>query len=125
MDRIVTDRPREMVLSNELRSLVERAEQGDASALPGLHEALDRVPALWGQYADLAAAAERAWVGLAAGDNLMLAESLTRKLASLRAELAGPGEPPPLERLLVARVAAGWLQVHYAEALFAQLKAGG
>ena len=35
--------------------------------------------------------------------------------------LAGPG-PSPLERLLVERVVACWLQVHYSDASYAQLK---
>jgi hypothetical protein len=38
-----------------------------------------------------------------------------------RAELAGP-EPSPLERLLVERVVACWLQVQYADAAYAQLQ---
>ncbi len=37
----------------------------------------------------------------------------------MKTELAGP-KPSPLERLLVDRIAACWLQVHYADALYAQ-----
>jgi hypothetical protein len=79
-------------------------------------------PALWQAYGDLAAASERHWISLTAGDNLMLAESLTRQLQELKDELAGPQDPPPLERLLISRVVACWLQTHYADALYAQLK---
>jgi hypothetical protein len=61
-------------------------------------------------------------VQLLCGPNLLLRESLTRKLEELRAELGGPS-PSPLERLLVARVLACWLQVHYADTAYAQLKA--
>ena len=48
-------------------------------------------------------------------------ESLTRSVAALKAELAGPGAPP-LERLLAERVAANRLQASQADAAFAQLK---
>jgi hypothetical protein len=43
-------------------------------------------------------------------------ESLIAKAASLRAELAGPNSSP-LNRLLVERVIACWLQVYYADAI--------
>jgi hypothetical protein len=62
-----------------------------------------------------------AWLELVAGPNLLLREALERKLAELKADLAGPA-PSKLEELLVARVVAGWLQVHYADATYAQLK---
>jgi hypothetical protein len=109
-------------VTEELRQRVERAERGDETALPGLRRWLDTTPALWKQYGDLAAAAQRAWVDRAAGDNLMLKESLTRQLDALKAELAGAAEPPPLEGLLIQRIAACWLQTHYADALYAQLR---
>jgi hypothetical protein len=38
-----------------------------------------------------------------------------------RSRPGGP-DPSPLEKLLVGRVVAGWLQVHYADAPYAQLR---
>jgi hypothetical protein len=105
-----------------LRLLLRRAEQGDEAALPALGLALDAHPEIWQRYGDLGRQAEAAWVQLVCGPNLLLRESLSRKLEELRAELAGPS-PSPLERLLVARVLACWLQVHYADTAYAQLKA--
>jgi len=48
-------------------------------------------------------------ITLAAGTNLLLAESLLHKTEAMRAALAGP-EASPLERLLAARVVLCWLQ---------------
>jgi hypothetical protein len=106
----------------EAWSLVGRARGGDASALPALRDLLDRRPDLWRHYGDLAEHAEVSWVAVAAGTDLMLAESLRRKAAEMRAELAGPA-PTPLERLLADRAVACWLQVNYCDA--AAARAGG
>jgi hypothetical protein len=108
-------------LAEDLRALVRRAEQGDTSVLPQLRRLLDETPALWEHYGDLARHAEQSWLALVSGPNLCLQESLQRQLGKLRAELAGE-TPTPLERLLVDRILACWLQVHYADAAFAQLK---
>jgi hypothetical protein len=74
---------------------------------------------MWREYGDVAAVAQRSWVKLAAGNDLLLEESLTRAAAALRAEVAGP-EPSTLERLLADRIVATWLQVNHADALVAQ-----
>jgi hypothetical protein len=102
-----------------LQTLVKRAEQGDESSLPTLRAALDTNPWIWERYGDLAQQSQAAWLQLIAGPNLLLRESVERKAEQLRSELAGPG-PSPLERLLVERVIACWLQVQYADAAYAQ-----
>ncbi len=54
-----------------------------------------------------------------ASQNPLVEEALRHKLKSLRTELGGPA-PAPLEELLVRRIAACWLQVHYVEAIYSQ-----
>src|SRR4051794_36738638 len=98
----------------DLSELAERARQGDASVLPALRQALEADPSLWETYGDLAVQAQAAWLDLLAGKNLLLSEAVQQKLGALRAELGGPS-PSPLERLLVERVVACWLQLHYAD----------
>ena len=85
---------------DELAQLLKRAEAGDRSVLPQLQRALDGNPDLWRGYGDLAAHAEASLAMLAAGPNLLLAESLRRKLAELKAELGGESPSPPLQPLL-------------------------
>src|SRR5437763_342704 len=70
-------------------------------------------------YGALADHAQAAWVHLAAGQNLFLQESLERRAAELKSDLAGE-QPSALERLLVERVVATWLQVNYADAAAAR-----
>ena len=106
---------------DELARLLKRAEQGDLSSLPELREALDSNASLWHHYGDLAAQAEAALILLAAGPNLLLAESLQRKLKALKDELGGQAASP-LDRLLIERVTATWLQVSYYDGLMAQAK---
>jgi hypothetical protein len=104
-----------------LQSLVQRAQQGDRSALPELKAALDEDATLWQRHGDLAYHAQTAWLDLVGGADLLLRECVERKLAELRAELAGPA-PTKLEGLLVERVAACWLQLHFADASYAQTR---
>ena len=106
---------------DRLAELVQRAQQGDVTALPLLREALEGDPSLWQEYGDLAAQAQEAWLQLLAGTDYLLAESVRLKLAALRQELGAEGASP-LEKLLVERIVACWLQTHYADALYAQAR---
>jgi hypothetical protein len=107
----------------EIKAVVGRAKRGDASAVPLLRALLDRHPVIWQKYGDLAAQVEQSWVGLASGDDLHLRESVTRYAAKLRAELTRPSASP-VEKLLVERAVASWLQLHYFSALEANAIAG-
>jgi hypothetical protein len=109
---------------DDLARLVGRAERGDLAVLPALREALAANPNLWQTYGDLALQAEGALVRVAAGSNLLLAESLLFKLRALKAEL-GSESATPLERLLIARVALSWLQANYHDILVAQAAGAG
>ena len=106
---------------DELARLLKRAAQGDLSSLPELRQALDADASLWRQYGDLAAHAEASLILLAAGSNLLLAESLQRKLKALKDELGGEAASP-LERLLIERATATWQQVSYYDCLPTQAK---
>jgi hypothetical protein len=122
MTEVKSERPNVQLSAPEaLRQLVQRAEQGDLTVLPLLRAALDEEPKLWRHYGDLSLQAQASLVKLVGGTNLLLTESLVRKLAELKTELAG-SSPSPLEQLLVDRVVACWLQVAYADALFAQVR---
>jgi hypothetical protein len=116
-----TGRARDM---DRLAELVQRAQQGDVTALPLLREALEADPAVWQEYGDLAAQAQEAWLQLLAGTDYLLAESVRLKLGALRRELGAAGASP-LEKLLIERIVACWLQTHYADALYAQAKGPG
>jgi hypothetical protein len=103
---------------HELLALTERAQQGDKTTLPALRE-LFREPAVVDALGgDLAKQAQLTLISKYCGQNLLLKESLTRKLDLLHEELAG-SSPTPLERLLVERIVACWLHVHHLETIYA------
>ena len=93
--------------------LLQRARQGDQDVLPELRAWLDR-SSVWRQFGDLGKQARDAWLRLIAGDDLVLRESILRKLDDMKRELA-PSQPTATERLLIDRIIANWLQLHYAE----------
>jgi hypothetical protein len=107
-------------LWDELVMLVEQARGGDPIAVGQLGGFLDANPDLVEHVGDLAVQVERAWIALAAGADPFAQEVVERKLARLKARHAGPA-PTPLEQLLVAHLAAAWLQVAHGDALAAQV----
>jgi hypothetical protein len=70
-------------------------------------------------FANLAGEAERGIIKRVSANDPLVREALPPRLAAMRGELAGP-HPPPLERLLAERIVACWLQVQYAEIIYAQ-----
>ena len=87
--------------------------------LPVVREILKDAGAVDRLGGDLARQAEQALIRAATGEDVVFREALIRKLDLMRADLAGP-VPAPLDRLLVDRVVACWLQLHYADMLLAQ-----
>src|SRR4051794_23214437 len=66
--------------TDQLGLMLERARQGDETVLPQLREFLDTKPELWRRYGDLALHARQAWIGLIAGTDLALRESIARRV---------------------------------------------
>jgi len=99
---------------DEVRTLLARAATGDRDALPALRALLEDRPGVWAKLGDLAAHVQMAWVDRIGGPDVAVKEALVRKAEDLRSELAAPGATP-LERLLIDRVVATWLEVHAAD----------
>jgi hypothetical protein len=111
--------PEIMRLAARMDDAVRKADRGDQNALQITRRLFDRMPELWDGYGNLAAAAEAALVDLYAGQSVLAREGLCRKLAAMRAQLAGP-EASPLEQMLVERVVACWLQSFHADLAYAR-----
>lgn len=103
----------------EMRALIERAQRGDESTLPVIRKIVERPEGVALLHGDLAVQAEQSLVKVMGGKNLAYREAITRKLEMLRAELLGEN-PTPVERLLVERAVACWLQVQEADIRYAQ-----
>lgn len=99
-----------------LQQLLTRAQQGDRTVLTELRRVLDQDRSLWIEFGNLALQAEAGLVKLAAGNDLLLAESIMRKQADLKIELAG-GDTDPLVKALAERAAICALQVAYFDGL--------
>jgi len=93
--------------------------KNDKTAVPEFRKLLRQVPNIADSGGNLAKIAEETLVKGIAGDQLWMHEMLLAKLKTMRTELAGP-QPSPIERLLVERVVACWLQVYDADAIAAQ-----
>ena len=98
-----------------VRDVLARAFKGDESVLSLLKKLLDgdaeRRERIFSAYGDSFEWACSALIKVAAGKDLLAQEVLSRKLASVRDELAGP-TPTPLERILCERVALTWFDAH-------------
>lgn len=99
---------------DEVRTLLARAAMGDRDALPPLRALLDNRPGVWETLGDLAAHVQMAWIDRIGRSDVAVREALGRKADALRGELSVPGASP-LERLLIERVVATWLEVHAAD----------
>ena len=105
--------------AEELTRLVERAQKGDQAVLPRLQTLLDAHPEVWEEHGELGRKTEGLLIHLITGKNLMAAVSLQRKLEAMRKELL-EGSSSPVERLLVERIVATWLQTQFFDALCSQ-----
>ena len=95
---------------------IELARRGRKNILPKLRQVLDEHPELWQHFGNLALQSQESWIGLIAGKDLYLAETLRRHLDAMRTELAGPN-PSPLDRLLIDRILACHVQALYFDAM--------
>ena len=103
--------------SKKLDPLLRKSQAGDAKALRDLVDLYGEGEDFWLQVGDYAGMVEKRILDSQVGQNLLMREGVDRRLRSMRKELAG-SEPSPLERVLVERVVACWLQVQAAEMLF-------
>ena len=101
------DRPAPYTLADleHLKEVLAQAERGDDTDLRKLRAALEAHLATWEQYRDLARQARDSWLDYIAGDNLVLRESLTRRLGAFGEDLTAE-QSSPLEQLLIGRLVA-------------------
>lgn len=100
--------------SDEIRALLKRTQAGDEGTVPVVRKILENpamIPVFGGHLAEQVIGAFVTGLG---GKDVGFREAMRKKLDLMRAELLG-ANPIPVERLLVERVLACWLQVQDAE----------
>ncbi len=100
--------------SKDLQHAIERAQEGDESALPIIREHLATRDDEYWRLMDYARVVQSAQVKRYIGKGLFPQEVINERIRRLRKELQGP-EPNPLEDLLIERIISCWLHVNYAE----------
>jgi hypothetical protein len=104
----------------ELRPLIGRAQAGDEEASFLIRNILEGEPNLAHTIVEIAARkTERVLLKSASGDNVLLGEAWSLRLAAMRDEIAGP-TATPLERLLAERIVLCRQQLEQAEAAYAR-----
>ena len=99
----------------QLDWLIRRAEEGDGKALAALRTMLAK-PEIWEPVWTQAKLARQMAIATLAKADPALAPRVKERLTALRKDLTGHS-PSHLEKLLVARVAASWLNLVLAEVL--------
>ena len=96
-----------------LDALLTRAQKGDKKALGELRPFMDK-PGMWEAVGDLGRIARDTWIEAAANSNVLVREGIQQTADRLRRDLLREGDSQ-LERVLVDRIVACWLQVSYAD----------
>jgi hypothetical protein len=104
---------------DEILALLKRTQSGDLTALPVVQKMLEDPAnlALFG--GDLAETVAYAFLKAMGGSDIGFREAVLKKMEMMRAEMLGD-KPTPVERILVERVVACWLQVQNADLRAAQ-----
>ena len=102
------------------KELLERGSKGDITVLPAIHQLLARSPDNYEKLGgNLARCVETSFTKSICGDDLIVREAIYAQLVVMKKELLGE-DPTPLEKLLVDRIVACWLQVQDTESRYAQ-----
>jgi hypothetical protein len=100
--------------SEALQILADRANRGSKESLAHLRQALDQNPEIWTHIGDLSRLVETAWLDLISGGDHLIIESVKRRLAHMKAQLAGR-QSSASASLLVEELGCNWLELKYCE----------
>src|SRR5262245_36967482 len=116
-----TPPPSEVVpeVPEQIQALMKKAANGDKSTLPVLRELMKSPEAVDLLGGDLARETQLKLIDKLSGKNLLLKESIGKKLETMKAEIEG-AQPTPIERLLVERITVCWLHVYYLEQRYSE-----
>lgn len=99
--------------SGRLITQMNKAQKGNRKALAEASQTLTE-QRLWHVVGDLGHRAQEAWIEATAGSNPLTKKGLEEHLRELRDTLREAGDSP-MDRILIDRLVACWLQVNYAD----------
>ncbi len=109
--------------SEFLGPLVSRANAGDEKTIQSLRAVLDDHSEIWTVCGDLGQLTMQSWVDLIAEGNVLIVESLSRKIGAMRDDLTGLNSSR-LELMMVEQIILTWLQARHAELCATHAKPG-
>ena len=83
MDEPRTEKESATILA-QLKELVAEAKSGNPEVLPQIRQILKKFPALAQHFGDLSGHVESKWIGLMAGDDACVRESIAMRVDELR-----------------------------------------
>lgn len=105
------------IAADDMRRLLEAAQNGDDAAVPGVRALLKRAPNLHPIH--MTRQAQGTMLRTMFGKDLLAQEAARISLRAMRERLEGPN-PTELEKVLVARIVTCHIAVNHAELVFSQ-----
>jgi len=99
----------------DIQQCIERAKNGDATALPFLKEHIEKNPQLVLQNVNLAKRAHYGWIKLLTRKDLYVQECLNNEIYHLQLQLIEQGNGTTVEKLIIDQVISTYLQIYYHE----------
>jgi hypothetical protein len=99
----------------DIQQCIERAKNGDESALPFLKQHIQKNPQLVFQNADLARRTHHGWIQLLTQKDLYLKICLQNEICHLKSQLMKQGNGTVVEKLIIDQVISTYLQIYYHE----------
>ena len=99
----------------DVQQCIERARNGDESALPFLKQHIQKNPQLLAENADLATTTHHRWIALLSKTDLFKAQCLWCEIFQLKEKLINEGNGTTVEKLIIDQVISTYLQIYYHE----------
>ena len=99
----------------DVQQCIERARNGDESALPFLKQHVQKNPQLLAENADLATTTHHRWITLLSKTDLFKAQCLWCEIFQLKEKLINEGNGTTVEKLIIDQVISTYLQIYYHE----------
>ena len=99
----------------DVQQCIERARNGDETALPFLKEHIRKNPQLLADNADLATTTHHKWITLLSKNDLFKAQCLWDEIYHLKETLIQEGNGTTVEKLIIDQVISTYLQIYYHE----------